>query len=786
MAKKRFVKKIISGSVVQRVLIYISGGWIALEMTDYFIQKYELNSKISDVLSIILLIGLPIAIFLAWYLNREKEQEDVPAVFEPGSLEKNKSPLPQNAYRIKRSLLILTGILIVIAVAITIYFQSRHQSRVDWAREVALPQIGEIAGNLGNEKHQSWIAFNLLNEVKKVIPDDPLLLRLDQDISWTVGISSQPSQAKVYYKPYSDLSADWQLLGESPIDSVRLPRGLNKIKLEKIGFRSVNDLIWDHYSFRGNSLHVLLPEATSIPKEMEFLPDTALQLTTLPWLPMPGLEHIAFENTGDFLMDRFEVSNEEFKQFVDLGGYRDPSYWKFPFVKENQILSWEEAMELFTDQTGKPGPANWQIGDYPDDQEHYPVTGVSWHEAAAYAEYAGKSLPSIFHWARAAFTSASSMIVPLSNINDKGMISAKSTQSMNRLGIYNLAGNVREWNFNPSESGNKRFILGGSWSDPVYSFVDGNAQSPFDRSETNGFRCIKYLGAMDNKLALEKPIPRLTRDFYNEAVVSDEIFELYLKQYQYDHTPLHPEIADILDKEDYTREKITFDAAYGGERMMAYLFVPKKGIPPYQTVVLFPGSGSIFRRSSENISTYDAFIKSGRAVLFPIYKGTYERGDELNSDIAEETNFYKEHVIMWGKDLGRAIDYLETREEIDTDKIAYFGFSWGGFLGSILPAVEPRIKASILFVAGLQVQRSFPEVDPIHYLPRIKIPVLMLNGKYDYFFPYERSQLPFYELLGTPKEHKKIIVYEQGHSIPQTQLAKESLIWLDRYLGPVE
>jgi hypothetical protein len=129
--------------------------------------------------------------------------------------------------------------------------------------------------------------------------------------------------------------------------------------------------------------------------------------------------------------------------------------------------------------------------------------------------------------------------------------------------------------------------------------------------------------AMHRALSIDpKPM-----DFYNEAVVSDEIFALFLKQYQYDHTPLNPEIVDIVDHDDYTREKITFDAAYGGERMMAYLFVPKKGIPPYQTVVLFPGSGSIFRRSSENVSTYDAFIKSGRAVLFPIYKGTYERGD---------------------------------------------------------------------------------------------------------------------------------------------------------------
>jgi dienelactone hydrolase len=140
---------------------------------------------------------------------------------------------------------------------------------------------------------------------------------------------------------------------------------------------------------------------------------------------------------------------------------------------------------------------------------------------------------------------------------------------------------------------------------------------------------------------------------------------------------------------------------------------------------------------------------------------------------------------MWSKDLGRSIDYLETRDDIDVDNLAYFGYSWGGAMGGIMPAVETRIKASVLLVAGLTFQRSLPEVEPVNFLPRIKIPVLMLNGKYDFFFPYETSQLPFYTLLGTPKENKEIFVYEGGHTVPATQIAKETLAWLDKYLGPM-
>src|SRR5439155_19869305 len=103
------------------------------------------------------------------------------------------------------------------------------------------------------------------------------------------------------------------------------------------------------------------------------------------------------------------------------------------------------------------------------------------------------------------------------------------------------------------------------------------------------------------------------------------------------------------------RQKITFNAAYGGERMMAYLFLPPEGKPPYQVVIVFPGSGASSTRSSESLDLgrVDFLGKSGRAVLYPIYKATYERGGELHTDYAEETADYKDHVIMWGKDLAR-------------------------------------------------------------------------------------------------------------------------------------
>jgi dienelactone hydrolase len=159
------------------------------------------------------------------------------------------------------------------------------------------------------------------------------------------------------------------------------------------------------------------------------------------------------------------------------------------------------------------------------------------------------------------------------------------------------------------------------------------------------------------------------------------------------------------------------------------------------------------------------------------------------SDIQDESNLYRDHVIAWAQDLGRSIDYLETRPDIDADRVGYFGVSWGGVLGGIMTAVEPRIEASVLVVGGLEMQATQPMADPFNFLPRITVPTLMLNGRYDSFFPLETSIMPFFENLGTPDEDKKIIITDSNHFVLayEANLAiAESLDWYDRYLGVVE
>jgi predicted esterase len=446
-------------------------------------------------------------------------------------------------------------------------------------------------------------------------------------------------------------------------------------------------------------------------------------------------------------------------------------------------------MAMFVDRTGKTGPANWEAGTYPDGKEDHPVTGISWYEAAAFAHFAKKQLPTIYHWSVVAHTNRTEFIVPLSNFNGASTVPVGSMSGYSSFGVYDLAGNAREWCLNASNLKGQRYILGGGWNDPTYAFNDSYTQPAMDRSVANGFRCIKILESDTAREDLQADVSSLFRDYRKERPVDDRTFALFLNQFKYDKKPLDPIIEQTIDGDLWKAERISYDAGYNNERIEAWLYLPKDGQQKYQTVIFFPGSTDIYstQYDPQRPPKYLGFVmKSGRALMHPIYKGTHERHDELNSDLPNESVFYKEHVLMWNKEFSRTIDYLETRSDIDADKIGYLGFSWGGYMGGIIPAVEKRIKAIVLTVGGMVMNRSLPEADQLNYLPRVTQPTLMLNGKHDMFFPLETSQKPMFDFLGTPSEHKKMIVYESGHLVPRIDFVKESMAWYDTYLGTVE
>ena len=181
---------------------------------------------------------------------------------------------------------------------------------------------------------------------------------------------------------------------------------------------------------------------------------------------------------------------------------------------------------------------------------------------------------------------------------------------------------------------------------------------------------------------------------------------------------------------------------------------------------------------------------SGRAVAYPVYKFTHERHDpKVTSSWPEPTRAYKTWMQQVVSDGRRTLDYLETRSDVDGARLAYYGVSWGARLGPLTIALDSRLKAGVLILGGLGSGKPPPEVDPFNFAPRVRVPMLMLNGDQDFIFPVQTAQRPLFELFSTPAADKRHVLYPGGHDIIATrrsQVIQEVVGWLDRYLGRVQ
>jgi len=238
----------------------------------------------------------------------------------------------------------------------------------------------------------------------------------------------------------------------------------------------------------------------------------------------------------------------------------------------------------------------------------------------------------------------------------------------------------------------------------------------------------------------------------------------------------------------WTRETVSFDATYGGERVLAHIFVPKNIEPPYQVVVYYPTSDAILRRSSDELELgfVDFIIKSGRVVVFPVLWATYERNASLDTTWPEDTREYSNNVIKWIQDFRRTVDYLETRPDMDLDRLGYYGFSWGGWNGAMVLALDRRFKTAVLVSGGIPPTLARPEASSASYASRVTQPVLMISGEHDVIRPVATYQTPMFESLGTPDHLKRHAILDGGHVPPERQVIAEALAWFDRYLGQVE
>ena len=335
--------------------------------------------------------------------------------------------------------------------------------------------------------------YYMAKEVEKVIPDNEELQEYISKSSVRINITSNPPGASVFVKLYESPEAEWQHMGVTPLDSVEMPMTALRWKLEKEGFTPVQaaaltiqfgDLVTGSTLLVGQDFHRDLAPENLVPSDMILIPGGRMPSGQLP----------------DFYIDRYEVTNQQYADFINQGGYDNPQYWSAMKNTMSDPERWKEVVNTFTDSTGNPGPATWKNGSYSEGYGKYPVSGISWYEAAAYAGYAGKELPTNDHWALAAGArtvidsayqlGGVAIFAAFSNFHNQHPVEVGSMQGITPFGAQDMCGNVREWCWNETNLG--RIIRGGAWNDNPYMFGGASQADPLDRSIYNGFRCAYY------------------------------------------------------------------------------------------------------------------------------------------------------------------------------------------------------------------------------------------------------------------------------------------------------
>ena len=241
-----------------------------------------------------------------------------------------------------RALAIAVGVVLVVVVAAGTYVARVQRER--WARDELLPSIAALA-----KAGDTDSAFALAIQAEDVLRGDAAMDSIWPSVSYRTRFVSDPAGATVYRAAFGD-TARWVLVGVTPTDSVRVPRSVTRYRFEKPGFQSRVVLAGGVY------VAGRMYSGASYPRTVRLLPVTSADTGMVPVEATASL--------SDFLIDRFETTNRQYREFVDAGGYTRPELWAEPFLLEGRSIPWEEAMRAFVDRTGRPGPATWEGGSF--------------------------------------------------------------------------------------------------------------------------------------------------------------------------------------------------------------------------------------------------------------------------------------------------------------------------------------------------------------------------------------------------------------------------------------
>lgn len=765
----RFIEELKRRRVFRVLVAYLVAAWLLLQIADVLSSVLDLPDWAPKLVLFLLAIGLVPAMILAWGYELTPD-----GIRRDSDSDSRTAPPPPGKFK---SLLVALGFIVAVAIGAGGYWYSETDER--WVREIGIPKIEQHIEN------DDWeMAYATAQEIIDRVPDTELLNDYWSEFTFKTSLPTRPEGAFVFRRPYDEPAADWQLMGQTPLYDTRLPRGYSVLRFEKDGYEDAMRVVGviplaggevtlgaDEpvtgivYSIPAIDV-VLEPGAAAERKEVR-VPGTQFYLDGEP---------VAL---ADFHIGRHEVSNLEYKAFVDAGGYRRQEYWEHEIQLDGYPLPWEDAMAGFVDTTGRPGPSSWVGGTFPAGQEDYPVGGISWFEAMAYAHFAGRELPTIHHWRRAHAPAAVTWQILQSNVENDAPAPVGEYEGKGWTGTSDMLGNVREWT--STAVGDRRAVVGGAWDELAYhvpaTIYIPHALPPLDRSPQNGVRLASPRDERAARAILERAIEP-EEPLEVPAPMSDEAFTAVLRNFEQSPAPLNATVDGVESMVEWDRQHISLDSGEG-QRTELLLYLPHGTGGRHRTVIYWPSSLAVSLTSLDQFHLPVEFmLRAGWAVAMPIFEGTFHRG--TGQFLSPLTVAGRDRLIRQVREMRRVLDYLEARPDIDRDSFVYYGYSWGGYLGPMALTVEPRLKVGILNQAGL-VHPGFADLHPINYLHRVRQPVLQFNGRYDTNFRYEDSARPFFEALGS--ESKKHVVEPTTHFAPNSVVITETLAWLDQHLG---
>lgn len=296
-------------------------------------------------------------------------------------------------------------------------------------------------------------------------------------------------------------------------------------------------------------------------------------------------------------------------------------------------------------------------------------------------------------------------------------------------------------------------------------------------------------------------VPAIAQGEDQKPVTLDD---LRLAFYDYDHSlPLNAELKQLPDANSAeaalrTRWHLAYDSAHD-QRVTAIFTLPKRFSPPFPAVILLAGSGGhkdsdYVRFAAELMSTLGYATLSIDA-QYHGERARPNRSDDVHN-IASVTE--RDAWIQTVIDLRRAVDYLQSRPDIDGKRIGYLGFSEGGILGGVFIGVEPRVSCACLaipgggFVAWAKALGYYNEanaraievaaaiIDPVNFIGRFSPrPLLMLSARKDELIPRFATEA----LFNAARNPKQIIWYDSGHVLPPKALLVDAKAFFVEHLG---